>query len=142
MLKVVLDTNQFISGLIQPKGPSAQLFHAWRKSFYILITCREIIREFEQAIQYPHIIKKYKLPKKEIESTINLIQNESVVLHDIPDINVIKEDPDDNMVLACALEAKAQYIVSGDKHLLDLGKYQDTKIITARDFLKILDFKI
>lgn len=138
MLKVVLDTNLFISGLINPLGPPAQLLNAWRRYAYILITSREILEEIERVLTYSHIVKKYHLSREVIESNISLIKQEAIVLFDTIKLNVIKSDPDDNKVLACALEAKAQYIISGDDHLLNLGQYQDIKIITAREFLKIL----
>lgn len=138
MLKVVLDTNLFISGLINSLGPPAQLLKAWRKYAYILITSNEILEEIERVLNYSHIVKKYHLSKEVIESNINLIKQEAIVLFDTVKLSVIKSDPDDNKILACALEAKAQYIISGDDHLLSLGQYHDIKIVTAREFLKIL----
>lgn len=51
---------------------------------------------------------------------------------------MIEEDPDDNQILACASEGKANFIVSGDKHLLDLKDYCDIKIIPPREFIRIL----
>lgn len=138
MLKVVLDTNLFISGLINPLGPPAQIINAWRRYAYILITSNEILEEIEHVLYYPHIIKKYHLSREVIESNINLIKQEAIVLFDTIKLNVIKSDPDDNKILACALEAKAHYIISGEGHLLCLVQYQDIKIVTAREFLKIL----
>lgn len=141
MLKVVLDTNQFVSSIISKKGPSAQLFQAWREHAYILIISLEIIKEIEQALRYPHITKKYHLREEDIESFIHLIEHEAVVLPGSLRVDVIKEDPEDNKILACALEARAQYIVSGDKHLLSLRQYKDIAIVTAREFLKTIDSK-
>lgn len=141
MLKVVLDTNQFVSSIISKKGLPSQLLQAWRKHAYILIISKEIIREIEQVLQYPHITKKYYLQKKDIESLIHLIEQEAVILPNPSKVNIIKDDPDDNEILACALEAEAQYIVSGDTHLLSLRQYKDIKIVTAREFLEAIDFK-
>ena len=53
------------------------------------------------------------------------------------EIDVIQADPTDNKYLACALEGEADYIVSGDRHLLDVGLYQGLKIIKAKEFLNI-----
>ena len=138
MLKVVLDTNQFISGAISKEGPPARLLKAWREHAYIIITSREILKEIERVLRYPRIKKKYRLKDEEIKSILALIEHEAVVLPEIPQIDVIKEDPDDNKILACALEVKANYIVSGDRHLLNLGRYKKTIILTARDFLKVI----
>jgi predicted nucleic acid-binding protein len=54
--------------------------------------------------------------------------------------HAIEEDPSDNHVLACAKEASAQFIVTGDRHLLQLGQYESIKILTASSFLKMMRF--
>jgi uncharacterized protein len=54
-------------------------------------------------------------------------------------LEVIKEDPDDDRVLECSVAGKADYVVSGDRHLLKLGSYQDTPIMTVREFMDAID---
>ena len=51
-------------------------------------------------------------------------------------VEVIRSDPDDNRILECAKEAQAHFIVSGDPHLLDLGRFEDTRILSPADYLK------
>jgi len=138
MIKAVLDTNQFVSGIIMKKGASRQLLQAWRKSAYMLITSQEILEELYRVFQYPRIVKNYHLTEKDISSLFNLIQAEAVVLSTTPKIDVIKEDPADNKILSCAIEAKADYIVSGDKHLKNIGEFKEIGIVSAREFLDIL----
>lgn len=53
-------------------------------------------------------------------------------------LDAVPDDPDDNMVLECAIEGRAQYIITGDKHLLVLKKFRHIQIVSANDFLKIL----
>jgi len=142
VLKVVVDTNQFVSSLITRKGPPAGLLQAWREHTYILITSTEILEEVARVLRYPRIARKYSLREEDIKSFLNLIEHEAVILPETIKINVIKDDPDDNKVLACALEAQAQYIVSGDNHLLNLRQYKDIAIVTVREFLKTINFKI
>ncbi len=139
MLKVVIDTNQFISSILTKHGPSAQLLQAWREHAYILVTSLEIVKEIRRVFQYPHITQKYHLQQDDIESLINLIEHEAVILSDSIKLDVIKDDPEDNKILACALEADAQYIVSGDRHLLILQHYKNIAIVRVTDFLKIID---
>jgi len=138
MIKAVLDTNQFVSGIIMKKGASRRLLQAWRKSAYMLITSQEILEELYRVLKYPRIIKNYHLTEKDISSLFNLIQAEAVVLSTTPKIDIIKENPDDNKILSCAIEAKADYIVSGDKHLKNLGQFKKIDIVNAREFLDIL----
>jgi len=54
-------------------------------------------------------------------------------------LELIKDDPDDNIVLECALEGNVDYIISGDEHLLELKKFENIRIVSANDFLKIID---
>ncbi|MGA1840194.1 MAG: putative toxin-antitoxin system toxin component, PIN family [bacterium] len=141
MFKVVIDTNQFVSSIITKKGPSAQLLQAWRNHYFILILSKNIIGEIKRVLYYPHIQKKYNLQEQDIESLINLIEREAIILSDSIKIKVINDDPDDNKFLACALEAEADYIISGDKHLLNLHYYKDIPIITVREFLGIIEYR-
>jgi len=137
MLKVVIDTNQFVSSLISKQGKPAQLVDLWRQQHFILVTSPEIIVEIKKVLEYPHIIQKYKLNKEDIQSLLILIEHEAVIVPGLPVINVIKDDPDDNKFLACALAAQAEYIVTGDQHLLSLGRYESILIVTVKDFLLI-----
>jgi len=100
---------------------------------------KDILQEVRRVLQYPNITKKYCLQEEDINALINLIEHEALVLSDTINIDVIKEDPDDNKILACAVEAEADYIISGDKHLLNLRQYKDIAIITVNEFLKIIN---
>ena len=141
MLKLVLDTNQFVSSLIVKKGVPAQLLQAWYDHLFIMITSREILKEIERVLHYPRIFQKYHLTEENVKALVAIIEHEAIVLSDTPTINIIKEDPTDNKVLSCALEARANYIISGDRHLLGLRQYQDISIVTPREFLDIIDYK-
>lgn len=138
MFKVVVDTNQFISSLISKKGASARLIDAWQQYRFRLIISRDIFDEIKRVLHYPRISKACKLSPSEMDVFIALIRKRAVILMDVPTVNVIKDDPDDNAVLACAILAKADYIVSGDEHLLALREYQGIQILSVRDFLKLL----
>ena len=137
MLKAVIDTNQFVSSLISKQGPSAQLIDRWREQRFILVTSPEIIAEIQRVLEYPHISKKYKLSKSDAQSLLTLIEHEAVVIPKLPAVHVIKDDPDDDKFLACAFAARAEYIVSGDQHLLSLGSYKSISIVTVKEFLLI-----
>lgn len=142
MFKAVVDTNHFVSSVITKDGPSAQLLQAWREHYYILIISSGIFEEIKRVLHYPHINEKYHLSRQDIETLVRLIEHEAIILPDSIQLDVIKEDPTDNKVLACAIEAEADYIVSGDAHLLSLRQYKNIPIITVQDFLKIIGYKI
>jgi putative PIN family toxin of toxin-antitoxin system len=137
MLKVVIDTNQFVSSLISKHGKPAQLVDLWRQQHFILVSSPEIIAGIKKVLEYPHISRKYKLKKADIQSLLVLIEHEAVIVPKLPAVNVIEDDPDDNKFFACALAAQAEYIVTGDQHLLSLGRYGSILIVTVKDFLLI-----
>lgn len=136
MLKVVLDTNQFVSSLLSTRGAPAQVLQLWRERVYLLVISRAIQEEIERVLSYPRIRTKYRLESHTITALMDLIEQEAVVVSKPPVLHVITADPDDNEVLATAVAAGAEYIVSGDQHLLALRRYQGVTIVTAREFLQ------
>ena len=82
MLKVVVDTNQFVSAIIAKHGASSRLLQVWREHAYILITSKDILQEVRRVLQYPNITKKYCLQEEDINALINLIEHEALVLSD------------------------------------------------------------
>ena len=138
MLKVVIDTNQFVSSVINKRGPSAELLDAWRNHHFVLILSTSILDELKRVLLYPHIFKKYKLTQSEIDFLVNLLEHDAIMVSGSLEVNIVKDDPDDNKFLACALEAEADYIVSGDSHLLSLKSYKDISILSVNEFLQVL----
>jgi putative PIN family toxin of toxin-antitoxin system len=136
MLRVVIDTNVIVSGILSRKGAPAELLKAWRERRFLLLSSSAIVAEVRTVLQYPHIRKKYPLSDEEVEQTITLLEHDTLLVGG--DVNVagsVPDDPKDEMFLACALDGLADLIVSGDHHLLDLEIYRDIPIVTARQFL-------
>ena len=139
MLRVVLDTNQFVSSVLIRHGLPAQVLDAWRRREFLLITSPFIIAEIRSTLNYPRIRRKYPLTDDDVERLVTLLEQDALVLPGKIDVTgAIPADPTDEIVLACALEGRADLIVSGDHHLLDMDEYQGIPIITAREFLEQL----
>ena len=139
MLKVVLDTNIFVSSLLVKVGLPAQILGALRKRQFILVTSPSIIAEIRATLSYPYIRRKYEIFEEERDELITLLEQDSLLMPgNTKIINAIAKDPADEKVLACAAEAKVDFIVSGYRHLLDLGTYQGIPILTARQFIERL----
>lgn len=139
MLRVVLDTNQFVSSVLVRQGLPARVLDAWRRREFLLITSPSIIAEIRATLGYPRIRRKYVLTDDDVERLVTLLEQDALVVPgEIEATGAIPADPADDMVLACAIEGQADLIVSGDRHLLDLGEYQGILIVTARDFLERL----
>ena len=102
---------------------------------FLVVISEQMIEELERVLRYPRVRTKYNLKDEDIGLAVGAIKKFAIVLPDLIKLNVIKEDPDDNKVLACALAAQADYIVSGDNHLLDLGVFENIPIVTVKGFI-------
>lgn len=139
MLRVVLDTNQFVSSVLVKQGLPAQVLDAWRRREFLLVTSPLIITEIRSTLNYPRIRRKYPLTDADVERLVALLEQDALVAPgEVDAAGAIPADPADDMVLACAIEGQADFIVSGDHHLLDLGEYMGIPIVTAREFLERL----
>ena len=112
----------------------------WRERRYLLIVSSAIIDEIRTTLSYPRIRRKYAITDEDVEQLVTLLERDALLVSgDADAAGAIPEDPADEMVLACAVDAQADVIVSGDRHLLDLGSYRSIPILTVRQFLKRLE---
>lgn len=136
-MRVVVDTNVFVSALISPSGTPAQLLtHEFP---FVLVTSEEILAELNRVLHYDRILKRYKLNEEIISGYLSTIREDSQVVEVTGQVTVIEKDPSDNKFLACAVEAKADYIVSGDPHLTELETFEGIPIIIPRAFFELLE---
>lgn len=138
MIKACLDTNVFVSGTISSSGAPFEILEALRNREFTLLTSNEIIAEISKVLNYPKIKNAFSLTDEEIEKSLLLLGKYSQITPGELKLEVITEDPSDNIFLACAVEGKADFIISGDNHLLQVGTYQRIQIITPREFIKQL----
>lgn len=140
MLRVVIDTNVFVSALLSQNGAPAQVLNAWRERRFLLLTSPEIIAEVAETLGRFVGRAPYDVTRDDVEGIVVLLRNDAVEAHssvDVSDADI--PDPDDLIFLACALDGNADAIVSGDKHLKSLGSYHSIPILTARDFVEQLN---
>lgn len=138
-VRAVIDTNLFISGLFAGKGTTQQLQDLWTAGVFELAVSEKILREIEKTLQKPYIRDKLMLDEEEATLITDLIREKAfIVTHDAYKTDKIKEDPTDNKFLACALEASADYIVSGDNHLLALKHFHGIQIVDAKAFVETI----
>jgi putative PIN family toxin of toxin-antitoxin system len=139
VLRIVLDTNILVSGIISASGPSARILDAWRDHRFLLVTSVEILEEVRRVLRYPRIADKYHISSTDVRDLMNLLEQEAVVLSNIPEVSVVLEDPDDNKFLACALQAEADFIASGDRHLLAIREHGGIPVVTARALMEYME---
>ena len=128
-MRAVFDTNVLIAAFLTEGLCSGLLIRA-RKQAFNLVLCDDIIREFEGLL-----IKKFKLTSTDIfEISAIVSEAASEILHKLNPVPNICRDPNDDMMIACAIDATADYIVTGDEDLLILKNYKDIGIINPQNF--------
>jgi putative PIN family toxin of toxin-antitoxin system len=129
MIRVVLDSNVYVSALLFGGNPRAVL--QWgQKGSYELMVCRAISDEVGRTLRF-----KFNWSEAQISAIAGAIWRTAQWVE--PQITVTDcSDDDDNRVLECALESNASVIVSGDRHLLALHPYRGIAILTAKQFLE------
>jgi len=136
MLRVVLDTNVFVSSVLSRKGGPSKVLDNWRAAKYLLITSPSIISEVRRVLQTLRIKKGYPIGQEEIEQLINLLEKDAVVIPALSSMKgIIPQDPEDEKFLICAVDGGADFIVTGDRHLLTLKEHGGIPIIAVRDFM-------
>ena len=131
--RVVFDTNIFISAVLSPTGKPFQCTALAKRGIIQSITCREILAEFKEKL-----IFKFQYETLRAEYLIEEITGYSELIEINNNLKIINEDPDDDMVMECAILSEANYIITGDRHLLSLGNYEKIKIIKAVEFLSLI----
>lgn len=137
----VIDTNLFISGLFGKNNTTSLLQELWITQAIQLGTSREIIKEVTRVLQYPKIKKRLPVSDEMIKRLFKLICRKAIITKDTYSTDKIIDDPTDNKFLACALEVKADYVISGDNHLLSLKHFHGIQIVDAASFIRIITEK-
>ena len=135
--RIVLDSVVLVSAFLT-EGLAAELIARCREKA-TLYTAEEIIQEIRRVLlEEDHIRNRYKYTDTDVETFLSRFLESSTTVKALPDIQVIERDPKDNKILACAVIAQANYIVSRDLDLLDLGAYQGIQIVSPEDFIHYL----
>lgn len=137
MYTVVLDTNVLLSALLFPAHAPGIVYDRVKQGAIRLYISDFILEEMKRVL-----VEKFKLDASVVELHLRRLRTVSVVISPRKYLRVIKTRADDNRILECALEARADFLVTGDKkHILPLGKIGDTRILSPAEFLKICKVK-
>lgn len=119
-MKVVLDTNVLLSGLMLPASAPGRIIAAWREAAFDLVAAEPLIAELSRALRYPKIRKRLRWNESMIHLFLELFRFQ-VMMVDISTTRAsVPGDPDDNHVLATLIAGKADCLVTGDHALLAL----------------------
>ncbi len=136
-MRVVMDTNVFVSGIFWEGNFCSELIEKWRCKRIDLVSSIEIIEELVKTLRD----FKIQMPEDMIENWRNLIIENSIIVKPAIKLDIVKADPDDNKFLEAGVSGKADFIISQDKHLLKLEGYEGINIVSPEDFLLILKEK-
>jgi uncharacterized protein len=132
-LKIVFDTNIFISAFVIPGSRGEEAYLHATKGHFNLFSSVAILTEMAQKLR-----EKFGWQENKIVPLLKAITKVAVVLKTKTRLHLLADEPD-NRILECAIAAKADFIVTGDKHLLSLQHFQDIPILKLSDFLEVLD---
>jgi hypothetical protein len=139
MSRVVVDANVYLSALIRPQGPPGQILkRLLEESAHTVIVSRVILQEIRKSLDYPKVRKKIDATDEELDAWVESLGVLADVVSGVPDVRVVESDPDDDAYVAAALDGRADFIVSGDRHLVELEEVQGVRIVTPRQFLDLL----
>lgn len=135
MLRIVFDTSVYISAFVVPGSKSEQAFLLASKGRFYLFTSPAIVAEIANKLK-----DKFRATDQEVQKAIRLIAKAAQVVKPKHTLDILSDEPD-NRVLECAAEAQVNLIVSGDRHLLRLKKFEQIGIIRVADLLYTLKEK-
>jgi len=136
MMRAVLDTNLWISGILLPKSKAGQIIKAGFEEAFTIITSEHILSEIKKLLAHPKIQKIRKRTEEEIDAYIFESQIFSEYLVENPIVFHVERDPKDSAVLSTLLNSDAEYLITGDEALLSLRK--KFSIITLNEFYNIV----
>jgi putative PIN family toxin of toxin-antitoxin system len=130
-LRAVLDTNVLVSAFHKPEGTLGPLWRLARERKYVLLLSPAIVAETARILR-----NRFRWQEGPLQERIRVLVgvSELVSPKTLPD--AVPDDPDDNHIVACAVEGRADLIVSGDRHLLALGQYNGIPVVRPMDFLR------
>jgi len=132
--RLVIDNNVVISSIFWDKGNPHKVINLAIENKISNFTSPKMLQELVKVLR-----EKFKQPEEIIQRQLSLVANYSKIVRPNIKIKVVKDDPKDDMVLECAETANAEYIVSGDNHLLNLKQFKGIKILTPKQFLDLIN---
>lgn len=129
MIRIVVDTNILVSASFW-KGNPYKIVQLAAQGKIQIYSSGAVLNEYANALK-----RDFRLSSEEIEERVRVFLEVLQIITPKTVLNVVKEDPTDNKIIEVALEANARYIVSGDKHLLKLARFEDIQILTPKQFL-------
>ena len=137
MFRVVLDANVVVSGLLQPKGPSGRILAGVIEGTVRAAVSPAIVDEYRRALGYSKIRRRLAASPDVVSAWVDALTLLAEVVPGDRRVTVVTADPEDDKYVGAALEGRATHLVSGDRHLLDIGTYEGIRVLSPREFLHV-----
>lgn len=137
-MRVVIDTNVIVSRFLSPTGAPAQIIAAWQEKAFDLVVSEPILAEYQRALTYDPIRERHGFTNDEIATVVEEFGRFSLVVVAEATADRPGRDRDDDKFLDCGVAGDAQFIVSGDRHLLSIQEYRGVRIVRPAVFLALL----
>lgn len=134
-MRVVVDTNVIVSAYITPSGLPSKVLLNWERRQFELLVSADILAEYERLLHRPRVVARHRMNDAEISAVIDNFWELATRIKVTSQLNAIPQDPSDNKFVECAVAGAAEFIVSGDPHLLELGSYEGIQILPPDAFL-------
>lgn len=138
-MRIVVDTNVIVSATMSPNGAPNALVRAWMGGAVELLVTTSIIAEYEEILTRPEISRFIRMSKSDVAELTSAFHRAGRIAEEFPVREVIFDDPDDEIFLTCAVNGDADYLASGDAHLLELRAYRGIPSVPPAVFLALLD---
>jgi len=133
---IVLDTNVLLSGLMIPDSIPGKIIQAWQNAHFDFALSEPMLEEISRVLAYSKIKKRLNWDQDKINQFILLLRFKTDIVSLEGIIANVPTDPNDNMVLATYIASKAEYLISGDSDLLNLGS--EYTVLSPSEFVKLL----
>ena len=140
-MRVVLDTSVLVSALIASRGTVGKVLQFLRDDRYLAVYSKSTLIEFLEVLHRPKIQEKYHIRSQDISALLKLIVLRGVPVKTTSTIRICR-DPKDDKFLEAAVDGRADFIVTGDSDLLDLGSFQGVEILNPAAFVAMIERKI
>lgn len=138
-MRIVLDANIYISNLISEKGNPAKIVRWWLEGKVDVLITQPILDEILRVTGYKRIQNKYARVHANRFEFATLISEQALWLEPNEKLDVILVDESDNRYLECGVTGEANYIITGDEHLLALEEYEGIKIVSPAVFVTLYE---
>jgi len=134
LLKVVFDTNVYISAILTSGTPRVALLESFRRKGIEVLISEPILLEIERILRL-----KIRRSHSEAMAILMAIRKNTTLISPESNLAVIEADETDNRIIECAVKGSAQCVVSGDRHILSLEEHQGIRVMSPTEFLRDME---